>query len=118
MLDRTALYNRAACFSETTHTKSKNNVNMYSLTVRLCAKKNVKIPKKEMHKGGHFLFTTYTLSLKQALSFVKLNFKETLSFLKKMIKSRYLTFAIRRIDNLLFFLPNIDGLNKMSRADV
>lgn len=52
------------------------------------------------------------------MSFVKLNFKETLSFLKKMIKSRYLTFAIRRIDNLLFFLPNIDGLNKMSRADV
>ena len=52
------------------------------------------------------------------MSFVKLNFKETLPFLEKMIKSRFLTFAIGRIDNLLFFLPNIDALNKMSRTDV
>lgn len=58
------------------------------------------------------------MSLKQALSFVKLNFKETLPFLEKMIKSRFLTFAIGRIDNLDFSCristPWIKCLEQMS----
>lgn len=69
VLDPSPLYNRGAYFSETTHTKSKNNVDIY-------AQKNVKIAINEIHSGDHFQFTTYTLSLKLALSsFCKTEFQ-------------------------------------------
>ena len=66
--------NRAACFSETTHTKSKNNVNMYSFTVRLCAKKMLRSLKKKCTKGVILIYNMYRV-IKTGIVFCKTEFQ-------------------------------------------